>query len=125
MPPESARHESPLEELPTRDLEAREVATLDDDRVHARGLFFNVRDSQLVAKVSHERANDSYAEHGRERHGRYRNPEVRRDWVSYEHHAGLDFVRERQDRREIEIQVHGPPRLVLHVATNRRNRRHR
>ena len=55
---------------------------------------------------------------------RDRDPEVERERMADEHDAGLDLVGEAEHQCEVEVEVHGPPGLVLHRTPHRRDRRH-
>jgi len=114
LPPHPAAQEAPLEELAAGDRQAVEPAAAQHDRDDARPLLPRPHDADAVAQRAPDREADARREDDGERPQPQRRPPGARDRVPDERRARVDLVREREEQREVGVEVHGPPRLVGH-----------
>ena len=112
LPPQPAAQEPPLEELAAGHGQPVEPAPAHQHGDHARPLRRHALHADSVAQRPPQREPDPRRHHHGERAGPQQRPPRPRDRMAGERGAGVDLVRERQEKREVGVEVHGPPRLV-------------
>ena len=113
LPPLALREEAPLEELAAGDGQPVEPPALEHDGGDARGLADHGDDLHPVPERSRDRQQHAPADDRREQPPPERLPPQRLQRVPGERGAVVDLVLEREQQREVRVEVHGPPRLVL------------
>jgi hypothetical protein len=104
--------EPPLQELAAGDRQPVQAPAAQQHAVRVRALRGDRDHAQAMAQRAPERQPDARAEHERERRDPQRGPPGARQRVADERRAGVDLVRERQEQRQVRVEVDRPPGLV-------------
>ena len=124
LPPEPAAQEAPLQELTARDRQPVQATPFEHDRDGVRAGRLDRVDPQAVIEGPPQRETDAARDDERECPDPQRGPPRRRPPMADERRTGVDLMRERQEQREVRVQVHRPPGLVGHPPTGEPVGRH-
>ncbi len=115
LPPEPAAQEAPLEELAAGHGQTIQAPAAEGDGDGVRSDPLDAGDTHLVAQRAPDRQADAAGEHERQGADPHGGPDGGGGGVADERGARIGLVREREEEREVGVEVHGPPSLVGHA----------